>query len=245
MRSNTLSFSIKNWAAWAPGLNSKSDWAFWSQHPSLPTQYESIETTSIPPMLKRRCSHLSKMALELSNRALDNETIDYALFCSQHGEISRTVSLLKEIAEKEILSPTNFAQSVHNTSSGLFSVIHKMHQNMASIAAGNATFVMGMIEALSWLTLNPKKSVMITLFDEYLPEEYQSLKIQSNHQYAFSMILTKTHETLSLQREYSCTPKQENKLPQALEFLAWLLTPSDNELIQSSQHQTARWWKSA
>lgn len=242
MKTNTQLLLVKNWVAWAPGLPSKKDWLVWSQQPSVPIGTDKIEATSIPSMLRRRCSHLSKMALEVSSQAIQNHTIDYAVFCSQHGEINSTVHLLKEISEKTVLSPTNFSQSVHNTAAGLFSMIHQLQENMTSIAAGNETFLMGMIEAIAWLKLNPEKTVLLTMFDEVLPDEYQSLNVQNNYTYAISMVLTNQYlNTCSISLSFN-TLNPDNKvkhLPQALEFFAWFLRPTKEILIQ----QSAIWCK--
>lgn len=242
MKTNTQLLLVKNWVAWAPGLPSKKDWLAWSQKPSAPIGTDKIEAASIPSMLKRRCSHLSKMALEVSSQAIQNHTIDYAVFCAQHGEINSTVHLLKEISEKTVLSPTNFSQSVHNTAAGLFSMIHKLQENMTSIAAGNETFLMGMIEAITWLKLNPEKTVLLTMFDEVLPDEYQSLNVQNNYTYAISMVLTNqclNTRSISLSFNTLNTDNKVKHLPQALEFLAWFLRPTKEILIQ----QSAIWCK--
>ncbi len=239
---STQLVSVENWSAWAPGFMSKEDWLTWSENPVIPFGNDKIQATMIPPMIKRRCSHLSKMVLEVSGRVLENDSIDYAVFCSQHGEINSTVNLLKDISDKTILSPTSFSQSVHNTSAGLFAVINKSHQNMSSIAAGTQTFLMGMIEAFSWLRLNPEKTVLITIFDERLPEEYQSLDIKDNCTYAVSFILSnkKVDECcISLSLDALGQTDEDKKLPQALEFLSWVLRPTKESLKQ----QAATWCK--
>lgn len=238
--------SVKNWAAWAPGLISNEDWMAWSQNPLLPSGADKIQATMIPPMIKRRCSHLSKMALEVSGRAMENHAIDYALFCSQHGEIHSSVKLLKEITDKTILSPTNFSQSVHNTSAGLFSVIYKLQQNMSSIAAGDKTFLMGTIEAVAWLKLNPGKTILLAMFDEQLPDEYQCLKIKNNLTYAMSFILSNKQvnaPAISLSLSALDEVVDDKELPQALEFLAWFLRPTKEALIQNFNQQVVKWCK--
>ena len=235
MKTNPQLISVENWFAWAPGLVSKEDWRAWSMQPSVPNGADKIDAKTIPPMLKRRCSHLSKMALEVSNNAMADRSIDYAVFCSQHGEINSTVKLLKEISDQAILSPTNFSQSVHNTSAGLFSVIHKLQQNMSSIAAGDQTFLMGMIEGLAWLKLNPEKTILLTMFDEVLPREYQSLKVPSNYTYAVSLILSgKQLDSPGFSWSVDTLNQDDEvkQLPQALEFLSWFLRPTKKILKQ-------------
>lgn len=238
--------SVIDWAAWAPGLTKKEDWLSWSENPVIPSGSAEIKPASIPAGIRRRCSHLSKMALEVSNQILMSHSVDYAVFCSQHGELKRTVGLLREIADKEILSPMSFAQSVHNIAAGLFSVIHKLQQNMTSIAAGDSTFLMGMVEAATWLKLNPDKVVLLTMFDQHIPDEYESLNIQSNYEYAVSLLLTNSLSStpaISLTLDYNKKHNIKKTLPLALEFLAWLLQSQEQELTQSAGEQILRWCK--
>ncbi len=238
--------SVIDWAAWAPGLTKKEDWLSWSENPVIPSGNAEIKPTSIPADIRRRCSHLSKMALEVSTQMLMSHSVDYAVFCSQHGELKRTVGLLQDIAAKEILSPMSFAQSVHNIAAGLFSVIHKLQQNMTSIAAGDSTFLMGMIETVTWLKLNPGKVVLLTMFDQYIPDEYEALNIQSNYEYAVALLLTNnltSTPAISLTLVYTKRHVLKKELPLALEFLAWLLQPQEQELTQSTGEQILRWCK--
>ena len=102
--------SVKGWSVYAPDLDIFKN--------------NKLDTSSIPANLKRRCSHASKMALGVANQVMMSNEIDYVIFGSQHGEISCTIELLKDICNKTILSPLNFSQSVLvNTAAGLFSVI--------------------------------------------------------------------------------------------------------------------------
>lgn len=232
--------SIKNWAVWSPN-----------------------HATSIPAHLKRRCSQATKMALEVANQAMGDNRIDYAIFASQHGEIARSVTLLQDISAKTILSPTNFSQSVHNTAAGLFSVMHNLRVDTTSIAAGDATFFMGMLEASSWLKSNPHQIVLLVIFDERMPKEYQSLQIKNGDcEHAVAFLLTE-HASSSATSYLSFTLQQSifsavvtavdddasakldaNKNPPlAVEFLQWLLDPVSAELVQKTSRYACKWDK--
>lgn len=147
------------------------------------------QKSTIPIAVKRRCSKLSKMALDVANSLLQEHEIDYAVFCSQHGEIETTVKLLREITSQTLLSPMNFSQSVHNTAAGLFSVLNKLTLNITSIAAGENTLAMGMLDAINWLKLNPGKTVLVVAFDVHVPIDYKSLEIKGDHEYALGLLL--------------------------------------------------------
>lgn len=208
--------AILNWAAWAPGLSNRDTWEKWSHSPMLPVGDEKIQTTTIPPKLKRRCTNHSKMALEVSNIAMMNHDIDYALFCSQHGELQSTMSLLHEIYHQTELSPTAFSQSVHNTAAGVFAMMHERQHNISALAAGRHSFSMGMHEAIAWLQQHPTKKMLLTISDETIPHEYDSLNVKDNCNYAVSFVLQhQPHTTLPTY--------EQHELPEALAFLArWL-----------------------
>ena len=242
-----LSFSVINWFAWSPNLISKEDWLAWSKNPIAPSGNSKIATTTVPSTLKRRCSHFNKMALEVSNQSTKKNPIDYAVFCSQHGDLNQTIKLLEELCDKTPLSPTRFSQSLHNASTGLFSIINKLQENMNSLAAGENTFLVGMLEIITWLKLNPNKTALLTMSDEYIPEEYQSLNIKNNNEYAIALLLRNpplNQKTISLTLENCCEKTSNKNLPQALEFLAWLLQPiKKNLLSQNTKHQVFTWNK--
>ncbi len=117
---------------------------------------------------------------------------------------------------------------------------------MSSIAAGDKTFLMGMIEAVAWLKLNPGKTILLAMFDEQLPDEYQCLKIKNNLTYAMSFILSNKQvnsPAISLSLSALDEVVDDKELPQALEFLAWFLRPTKEALIQNFNQQVVKWCK--
>ena len=233
---------IESWSAWAPNLTSKEDWIQWADHPICPSGNMKVETKAIPPMIKRRCSQLSKMCLEVAAQASKDQAVDYAVFCSQHGELDHSISLLQSICQEELLSPMSFVQSVHNTSSGLYTIIHKMQQNCTSIAAGDSTFLMGMLDAIVWLQGHPDDQVLVVMGDNYIPEIFAPLKVPNNHQYAVAFLLrcAKTGDRGFNADFFSNQEEISHSLPLALEFLQWWLGKSDT-LLQKGGQQSIRW----
>lgn len=233
---------IENWSAWAPNLTSKNDWNTWANNPICPSGNMKVETKAIPPMIKRRCSQLSKMCLEVAAQASQNQSVDYAVFCSQHGELDHSISLLQSICQQALLSPMAFVQSVHNTASGLYTIINKMQQNCTAIAAGDSTFLMGVLDAVVWLQSHPDDQVLLVMGDNYIPEAFQSLRVKNNHQYAVAFLLksAKVGED-ALNVEYLSSQKAMfQSLPLALEFLQWWLEKS-NRPLQQGGPQSIKW----
>ena len=55
--------SVKEWAAWAPGLTEKAHWSAFLKAGGDISQDGSPEAGFIPPLLRRRMSRLNRMAL--------------------------------------------------------------------------------------------------------------------------------------------------------------------------------------
>lgn len=237
-------FYILNWAAWAPGLDTNDKWQMWAKAPQPISSDEKIQTKLIPPSIKRRCSEVTKIALHVSTQAALEYQVDYAVFGAQHGELQRCVNLFDYIYNQESLSPMAFAQSVHNTASGLYSIIHKKTHSLNAIAAGEQTFCMSMLDALVWMKLNPNQDVLVTVYDDYFPQEYKDLDIGVNSRYALSLLISLQPPKGSEGQLISCELNTnglekkvnlaDNDIPQALKFLAWYLSSSTQPWLQTN-----------
>jgi hypothetical protein len=237
---------IEEWDAWAPGLTLKEDWKNWALNPYSLTQGERIITKNIPPIIKRRCSELSKIFLDLAINVSRNRVIDYSVFCSQHGELDHSIKLLNNICENEDLSPMTFVQSVHNTSSGLFTIIENIKDSSTSIASGPSTFISGFIEAVSWLQTNPDKQVLLVMADTLVPRVYSSLVSDTKYPYGLSLLLrlSKKGEAKTIQGSILKSKRDTicKELPVGLEFLQWFLSDK-NSLDQAGSSFSIVWEK--
>lgn len=210
---------IERWSFWSPESPDPADWSdYWARDGAV-RQTGDPDASLIPAMQRRRLSRLSKMALAAALDASSDLTIDYSIFCSQHGEIVQTSALLSSISEGIELSPTAFAQSVHNTSSGLFTVISKTRTASSSIASGANTFAYGWLEAQAYLDRNPAHRVLLVDFDEVIPDEYQSYSEQLISDHALAIVLSVPNEGGVGMTGVS--PGKDEPLPQGPVFLAW------------------------
>ena len=132
MRTHGVTFSIVSHAAWAPGLTTPEAWARWARAPQRIVAGEEPGVKAMPAMLRRRAGFLGKMALEVAYRCLDGRgagaTTIPTVFCSRHGEVSRALALLSDLARGEALSPTAFSMSVHNATAGLLTIARQIAQ---------------------------------------------------------------------------------------------------------------------
>jgi hypothetical protein len=88
---------------------------------------------------------------------------------SAFGEIGTTLEMLNDMERDGILSPTDFQASVHNTAVAYLSIANGNRLASTSIAAGDETVAMVLIEALGLLTLRGGR-VVAAVADEALPE---------------------------------------------------------------------------
>lgn len=167
-----LRFSIFSWGAWSPQHQKNQDWQQWtnkplSQNTDLP---EAPKLAQIPAMKRRRYSRLTKMQLDAAFQA-DAPNTCRSIFSSRHGELERTIGLLENIVSQEPLSPTAFSQSVHNTASGIYSILTDNRAASTSIAAGKESLPQAFIEAYCQLLENPEP-LLLVFADQPVPNVY-------------------------------------------------------------------------
>ena len=184
-----LRIQVQKWSFWSPESPDPAGWVKYWQNTGAEGMAGDPDVTAIPAMQRRRMSRLSRMALAAALDVISDEAVDYWIFCSQHGEIVRTSALLLSMTQGIELSPTAFAQSVHNTASGLFTVIAKTNMPSSSIASGANTFAYGWMDAQAYLARNPKDRVLLVDFDEVIPDEYQTYSNQMISDHALALVL--------------------------------------------------------
>jgi len=134
----------------------------------------------IPASTRRRLSSYAKVLLtailELSDRHPQlNDTP--VVLATRHGDLHRTEKLLRELVRGEMLSPTQFALSVNNAVLGQYSMAADNRQSMTTVSAGEQTYPLGWLEAVSQLQ-SEAKQVLLVYADEVPPVVY-SEQVQS------------------------------------------------------------------
>ncbi|WP_354622768.1 beta-ketoacyl synthase chain length factor [Psychromonas sp. MME2] len=235
-----IEFNIKAWLALAPGVNNRKDWQTWlDKNKRWPTTTESVADNLIPPMMRRRMSRLSKIAVQTALQLSQEAQIDYIVFSSRHAELSRTVALLEDIIKGEDASPMAFSQSVHNTAAGLFTIASHCTAPVTSITASDNSLTSAIIEAYCYLAENPQHTVLLVDFDEMLPALYQQYETQQYPSYAFAMLLQSGRDvSISYQQNQQ---NQREEYPQAFNVIDFLLTMRNMEI--KSNHKKWIWTK--
>lgn len=143
----------------------------------------------MPPLLRRRAHPLGRAALE----TLYAPTLDYAgqpiVFCSRHGEISRSLTLLQALAAEGQVSPQEFSMAVHNAIPGLFLIAKQSRAQVVALASEDRLALSGMMEALAQIA-DGAPSVILVFCDAPLPMLFRSFFDGEPTCFAFALEMT-------------------------------------------------------
>jgi hypothetical protein len=181
-------FSVRRWSAWAPGLAEAGQWSAWAQGREAMAATGSPSVDFVAPLLRRRLSELSRMALWAAYQCAAGQHDLPTVFASPHGEIHRTTKLLDELAAGEPLSPNGFSLSVHNTASGLYAIASGNRAPATAVAAGLDTLALAVIDAVGQLARGAA-AVMVVMADEPLPAFYQRWAEAGACRFALALLL--------------------------------------------------------
>ncbi|MGF1724292.1 beta-ketoacyl synthase chain length factor [Photobacterium nomapromontoriensis] len=230
---STIKFNILNWSAISPGLTEPESWSQWlADGKCWPEALTAVPSDSIPAMMRRRMSTLSKLAVQTAITLSTDQQVDYVIFSSRHGEFSRTCQLLDHVIAGQPASPMAFSQSVHNTAVGLFTIATKQAIPSTSVSACLHSVHAGLIEAVAYLSEYPHHRVLVVDFDEPLPDNYSIYERSPYHGYALGLVLSAGDQyQLDWQSQRIITqhdqPVGESDYPQGLAIIAGLLSETD------------------
>ncbi len=222
-----ISFGIKDWAGWMPGAATTQEWQEWVDQ-GAPTRNDSDSSSpetnkpnvsAIPPMLRRRLSPMGRAAVSVMMPLYEQYGPMPIVYISRHGEVSRTLDMLQDIATEEPLSPTAFSLSVHNAVAGLFSIQQKATSAITAIAATADDLIPSLLEARGQIN-HTTPYVLCVFCDAPVPDFYHS-QLTPSFLYSAAFVVS-AEEEFSLQTHSSTSATSE--LPQALSFLRFLLS---------------------
>ncbi|MBB1437853.1 beta-ketoacyl synthase chain length factor [Shewanella sp. SG41-4] len=203
-----LVFDLLSWGAWSPDFQTPESWLQWQQPNSNPSpKPDSPALKHIPAMQRRRFSRLTKMMLTAAYQCQPDNNCR-SIFSSRHGELTRTLGLLKDIAQKQALSPMAFSQSVHNTASGIFGIVNNNTASSTSIAAGEQTLTQALIEAYAQLAQSPQP-VLVVFGDDPVPPVYSEFTHEVELPLALGLYLAPFNSTpLQVKTQMTATTLQ-------------------------------------
>ncbi len=123
----------------------------------------------LDPLIRRRLSPLGRGMLHCAHRVVGDLGPMPSVFCSRHGEASRTVPVLEDLAQDLQPSPAQFTMNVHNATAGIWSIARQDPSPSLSLAAGPETFAWGLVEAHAIHAAKPGAPVLLVHGDAPLP----------------------------------------------------------------------------
>ena len=222
MRTLGVSFSIARHAEWAPGLTTSEAWAEWARAPYPIVPGEEPGVKAMPAMLRRRAGFLGKMALEVAYQCLDGRSDIPTVFCSRHGDVTRAVDLLTDLARGEALSPTAFGMAVHNAIPGLLTIARGDRANHIALASGAATIEHAVIEACGLLA-DGAPMVLLVACDCPLPELFKPFEDCEEQPYAWAWLMTPAGGDAVALNWSACDDAPGAGMPAGLEVAAFHL----------------------
>jgi hypothetical protein len=246
MKLEKVSFSISDYAAWAPGLDTQEAWLAWAKNPCAVGMDSEPGVRAMPAMLRRRAGFLGKMALEAAYQCIGAHKNIPTVFCSRHGEVSRSLEMLSAMAEGEPLSPTSFGMSVHNAIGGLFSIARADKSNNMAIAAGSNSVENAVIEACGLLEDGAPR-VLLVVYDCPLPPAYVSFQGSDNQAYSWAWLMERPGEdvvSLSWSGSAGIDLQHADAIPAGLEIHRFYLL-GEQKLEKTSGRQRWCWSRNA
>jgi hypothetical protein len=225
MSCNEVSFSIASYAAWAPRMETKEAWIEWAHTNHAIRGDFAAPVQAMPAILRRRAGFLGKMALEVAYQCLGQRTDVPTVFSSRHGEASRSVDLLLDLAKSMPLSPTSFGLSVHNAIGGLFSIARGDHASNIALSAGRSSVEHAVLEACGLLA-EGEPAVLLVVYDCPLPTPFCVFQDCDEQPFAWAWLMRPPADervSLMLLDTFECSPPSFECLPAGLEILRFYL----------------------
>jgi hypothetical protein len=145
-------------------------WSFWS-----PVAGGSPDVAFIDPMMRRRLSSLSRMALKVAGDCVDTQAAARVVFASRHGELRRTTDILRDIEAGKPVSPNGFSLSVLNAMSGLFGIVRRDRSAATAISAGAESLGYALLEAHAQRSDNAESPILLIYADEPADPRYGAI----------------------------------------------------------------------
>ena len=236
--------SMLGWTAWAPGLPDRPSWELWLRHASLPLAHADTPACAhIPPLLRRRCSFLARMVLEVAFRVCEETETPphhvHTIYCSRHGEMQTLRTLFNDLAAASPLSPTFFGNAVHHTPTGYWSITAQNPLISRTISGGKESFAYGYLEASCLLSQYPEQPVLLVVADEVLPQPFNTAHPSPALSYAVALLLRAGGQEGGLSLQFGRSGPDVTGAPAHFsepicDFLHWLVCDQDRAQFMTS-----------
>lgn len=232
-------FHVSQCHAWAPGLSTAEQWQAWFRGDYSVDENETPPAKGVPAMLRRRLTRWGRMSLETAcvcAAELPEETP--ILFSSRHGDLQRTLGLLKNLAASEPLSPTAFSLSVHNSSLGIYTIVQQALGPSLATAAGKESLAEALVEA--WTLLEEGAERVLLVHTDDLPGDfYQPYADEQDMPLSVALLLHR-HQGRRFSLSFAASSEPANDGSMAVAFLRWWFEERES-LIYPGSRLTWTW----
>lgn len=127
----------------------------------------------IPAGQRRRLPAFTRDVLRCALPLLRDRPLCPIIFASPYGDLASTVTLLTDVAQRQLLSPSLFGLSVHNAPMGALSLcVDQPGDQTALSGGGGSSLAGGLTETYARLIAGGKQSILLCYADERLPPAY-------------------------------------------------------------------------
>lgn len=160
----------------------------------------------LPPTERRRAGKNVRLALAVGLEAAAAANRDprdlAAIFTSSTGDGDILHSICETLAsEDREISPTRFHNSVHNAPSGYWGIATGSMHAADCLAAYDASFGAGLLEALGRLAAEPAQPLLLVAYDAPYPEPLNALRPVPDS-FGVALVLSATGRGASIEVEY-------------------------------------------
>jgi hypothetical protein len=179
-----ISFHVGRWEAWSA---ERPDHAAWLRWACVDEAEPDREAPIRPPMLlRRRVSALGQQALQAAWGVQQGCRMPLVL-ASRNGELDRTLSIMRSLAENAPVSPADFSLSVHHALVGLLSIASENRNSHVAVAGGRDSLWLGLVEAVAMLPEAPEGAVLLIYYDSDLPAPYDRFSARNDETIACAL----------------------------------------------------------
>jgi beta-ketoacyl synthase-like protein len=134
---------------------------------------------ALPATERRRAGKCVRISLAAGLAAVDGAGAQArdmaAIFASSSGDGDTLNAICEALASDDrLISPTRFHNSVHNAPSGYWGIATGAMHPADSIAAYDASFAAGLLEAAGRIATDPARPVLLIAYDAPYPEPLNS-----------------------------------------------------------------------
>ena len=200
---HALSVFVEGIGLLGPGLPS---WAESSVQWQKGTLYQAARCVlplpmALPPAERRRAGAVVKASLAVGQEAITASGRQAAelpsVFSSSTGDAINCHEICQALASNDrLISPTRFHNSVHNASSGYWSISSGSMASSSVLCAYDASFAAGLLEAMTQVVVE-QKAVLLLAYDTDYPEPLRSVRPVSDT-FAVGLVLAPQRTERSL-----------------------------------------------